>query len=161
VYAPLARANSEHANRLLAGLSVQRLSTRELRTWFDHYQGAQHAQRERMVEHPRLFIDSLSERERERDAQRLRDGPERELAGDLGHLRSLLERVRRRLEPLSPPLAAPLARACARVHAALPEVASELARLCHDPDRHPQQRAHPASAGAAPARDQPAAAAVA
>jgi ParB family chromosome partitioning protein len=161
VFAPLARANSEHANRLLAGLSVQRLSTRELRTWFDHYQGAQHAQRERMVEHPRLFIDSLSERERERDAQRLRDGPERELAGDLGHLRSLLERVRRRLEPLSPPLAAPLARACARVHAALPEVASELARLCHDPDRHPQQRAHPASAGAAPARDQPAAAAVA
>ena len=161
VFAPLARANSDHAHRLLAGLHAQRLSTRELRLWFEHYRSAQHAQRERMVEHPRLFIDSLSERERERDAQRLRGGPERELAGDLGHLHALLQRVRRRLEPLTPPVAAPIARACGRVHAALPEVASELARLCHDPDRDPQQRAHPAGAGAAPARDQPAAAAVA
>jgi ParB-like chromosome segregation protein Spo0J len=129
VFVPLARANSDHADRLLASLAAQRLSTRELRAWFEHYQGAQRAQRERMVEHPRLFIDSLYEREREREAQRLRDGPERELAGDLGHLHSLLERVRRRLAPLKPPLATPLARACARVHAALPEVASELARL--------------------------------
>jgi hypothetical protein len=161
VFAPLARANSDHAMRLLASLDAQRLSTRELRTWFDQYQSAQHAQRERMVEHPRLFIDSLNECERERDAQRLRGGPERELAGDLGHLRWLLERVHRRLEPLNIPVAAPLARACARVHAVLPEVASELARVCHDTDRNPQQRAHPAGAGAAPARDQPAAAAVA
>jgi hypothetical protein len=103
----------------------------------------------------------LNERDRERDAQRLRGGPERELAGELGHLRSLLERVRRRLAPLNTPVAAPIVRACARVHAALPEVASELARLCHDPDRNPQQRAHPAGAGPASARDQPAAAAVA
>ncbi|HSW27779.1 MAG TPA: hypothetical protein VLJ62_33805 [Burkholderiaceae bacterium] len=129
VFAPLARANGEHASKLLAGLAAQRLSTRELRTWFEHYQGAQHAQRERMVEHPRLFIDSLNERDRERDAQRLRGGPERELAGDLGHLGALLQRVRRRLQPVQPPVAVPLARACARVHAALPEVASELARL--------------------------------
>ena len=84
VFAPLARANSDHANRLLASLAAHRLSTRELCTWFEHYQGAQHAQRERMVEHPRLFIDSLNERERDRDAQRLRDGPEREAVGELG-----------------------------------------------------------------------------
>jgi ParB-like chromosome segregation protein Spo0J len=161
IFAPLARANGDHANRLLASLDAQRLSTRELRTWFEHYQGAQRAQRERMVEHPRLFIDSLNERERERDAQRLRDGPERELVGDLGHLRALLERVRRRLEPLSPPVPAPIARACGRVNTALPEVASELRRLCHDADRDPQQRAHPAGAGPSPVRDQPAAAAVA
>jgi ParB family chromosome partitioning protein len=161
VFAPLARANSDHANRLLASLDAHRLSTRELGTWFEHYQGAQREQRERMVEHPRLFIDSLNERERERDAQRLRDGPERELVGELGHLGSLLERVRRRLAPLSTPVAAPIARACARVHATLPEVASELRRLCDDADRNPQQRAHPASTGPAPARDQPAAAAVA
>lgn len=161
VFVPLARANSDHAKGLLASLDAQALSTRELHTWFEHYQRAQLSQRERMVEHPRLFIDSLNERQRERDAQRLRDGPERELVGELGHLGSLLERVRRRLEPLSPPVAAPLARACERVHGALPEVASELRRLCHDTDRDPQQRAHPAATGHAAARDQPAAAPVA
>ncbi|CAM4208271.1 ParB/RepB/Spo0J family partition protein [Roseateles saccharophilus] len=129
VFVPLARANSDHAHRLLASLGAQRLSTRELRAWFEHYQGAQCAQRERMVEHPRLFIDSLHERERERQAQRLRDGPERELVGELGQLQALLGRARRRLAPLNAPVAAPLARACAGVHAVLPEVASELARL--------------------------------
>jgi hypothetical protein len=161
VFVPLARANSDHANRLLASLDAHMLSTRELRTWFEHYQGAQREQRERMVEHPRLFIDSLNERELDRDAQHLRDGPEREVVCDLGHLRSLLERVRRRLERLSTPVAAPIARACGRVHAALPEVASELGRLCHDADRDPQQRAHAAAAGHGLARDQQAAEAVA
>jgi ParB family transcriptional regulator, chromosome partitioning protein len=161
VFVPLARANTEHANRLLASLDAHRLSTRELCAWFDHYQRAQCAQRERMVEHPRLFIDSLNECERNRDAKRLREGPEREAMAQLGHLHSLLERVRRRLEPLSTPVPAPLARACSRVHAALPDVASELRRLCDDADRDPQQRAHPASAGPPPARDEPPAGAVA
>jgi ParB-like chromosome segregation protein Spo0J len=161
VFAPLARANKDHANRLLASLEAHPLSTRELRTWFDHYQGAQREQRDRMVEHPRLFIDSLKERERGRDAQRLRDGPERDVVGDLGQLGSLLERVRRRLERLSTPVAAPIARACGRVHAALPEVTSELGRLCDDADRDPQRRAHAAAAGHGPARDSQAAVAVA
>lgn len=161
VFVPLARANSDHANRLLASLDAQRLSTRELWTWFDHYQSAQCAQRERMVEHPRLFIDSLNECARNRDAKRLRDGPEREAMAQLGHLQSLLERVRRRLEPLSPPVPVSLARACGRVHAALPDVASELRRLCHDPDRNPQQRDHPSPTGREPARDEQAAGTVA
>jgi ParB family transcriptional regulator, chromosome partitioning protein len=84
VFVPLARANSEHASRVLASLDAQPLSTRELWRWFDHYRGAQRAQRERMVEHPRLFIDSLEECERHRDAKRLRDGPEREALAQLG-----------------------------------------------------------------------------
>jgi ParB family transcriptional regulator, chromosome partitioning protein len=161
VFAPLARANSDHAARLLASLDAHLLSTRELRAWFEHYQGAQREQRERMVAHPQLFIHSLKQRELDGDAQQLREGPERELVGDLGHLRALLERVRRRLARLSTPVAAPLARACGRVHAALPEVASELGRLCHDADRDPQQRAHAAAAGHGSARDQQTAGAVA
>ena len=161
VFVPLARANSDHANRLLASLDAHRLSTRELWTWFDHYQSAQCAQRERMVEHPRLFIDSLNECARNRDAKRLRDGPEREAMAQLGHLQSLLERVRRRLVPLSAPVPVSLARACGRVHAALPDVASELRRLCHDPDRNAQQRDHPSPTGREPARDEQAAGAVA
>jgi len=161
VFVPLARANSDHANRLLASLDAHRLSTRELWTWFDHYQGAQCAQRERMVEHPRLFIDSLNECERNRDAKRLRDGPEREAMAQLGHLQSLLERVRRRLEPLSTPVPVSLVRACSRVHAALPDVASELRRLCDDPHRDLQQRDHASPTRHEPARDEQAAGAVA
>ena len=160
VFVPLARANSEPAPRVLSSLHAQPLSTRELWTWFDHYQSAQRAQRERMVEHPRLFIDSLNECQRHRDAKRLRDGPEREAMAQLGHLHSLLERVRRRLEPLSTPVAVPLARACSRVHAALPDVASELRRLCDDPHRDPQQRDHTSPTGHQPARDEQVAGAV-
>jgi hypothetical protein len=152
VFVPLARAHSEHPRRVLA--------RRELWTWFDHYQGAQCAQRERMVEHPRLFIDSLNQCERNRDAKRLRDGPEREAMAQLGHLHSLLERVRRRLEPLSTPVPLALVRACSRVHAALPDVASELRRLCDDPHRDPQQRDHTSPTGHQPARDEQAAGAV-
>lgn len=163
VFVPLARANKAHASRLLGSLHTQQpqLSTRELRLWFEHYRGAQREQRERMVDHPRLFIDSLGERERDHVAQCLRDGPERDVARELGQLSSQLERVRRRLAPLSAPLAVPLACACERVQAAWPAVDSQLRRLSNDTHRDLQQRANPASAGPPLARDQQAAGAVA
>lgn len=157
VFVPLARANSEHAQRLLASLDAQPLATRDLHAWFAHSQRAQRSQRERMVEHPRLFIDSVAERE----AAQLRDGPERQAASELGQLLGLLERVRRRLQALNAPAPAPLARACRRVHAALPDLAHQLQRLSHDPDGDPPQRASAAGAGPVPARDQPGAAPVA
>ena len=160
IFAPLARANAQHASALLRSVQANRLSTRELHTWFEHYQRAQHTQRERMVQHPRLFIDSLNERDQERAAQRLRQAPEPELVGELGHLQSLLGRVRLRLVGINTPVATPIALACQRVHAALPEVAIELRRLCHDTDRDPQQHTGPAPARRQPARDQPIAGAV-
>ena len=161
VFVPLARANSGHANRLLASLDQQPLSTRELSTWFDHYGRTQCAQRERMVEHPRLFIKSLNECELDQAAKRLREGPEREAMRQLGHLRSLLERVRQRLEALSTPVPEPLMCACARVQAALPDLARGLRRLTNDTDRDLQQRAHPEGTGKKPARDEQAAGVVA
>ena len=161
VFAPLARANTAHASRLLDSLQANMLSTRELHTWFEHYQRAQRSQREHMVEHPRLFIDSLNERDRERQALRLRDGPEHELVGELDHLQSLLARVRRRLVQMHTPVVMPIALACRRVHAALPEVVIELRRLCHDPDGDSRQHTGPAASRHEPARDKPAAAAVA
>ncbi|MBK7001999.1 MAG: hypothetical protein IPH35_19155 [Rhodoferax sp.] len=72
IVAPLARANSEHASQLLASMASDHLSTRELQAWFSHYQAAQHTQRQRMVEHPRLFIDSLNERQSQSIAKDLR-----------------------------------------------------------------------------------------
>jgi ParB family chromosome partitioning protein len=129
ILAPLARANSEHASQLLASMGSDPLSTRELQAWFGHYQGAQHKQRQRMVDHPRLFIDSLNETQSERTAKDLRAGPEREVAGDLGYLQALLRRVCGRLAPMNAPLEPALKGAVERLHATLPEVSNELKRL--------------------------------
>ena len=60
VMVPLARANSEHAERLLAMLAATPLSTRELQCWFEHYQQTLRTAREHMVNRPRLFIDTLA-----------------------------------------------------------------------------------------------------
>src|ERR1700728_1489682 len=46
VIVPLARANPEHAERLLAMLATSPLSTRELWCWFEHYQQTQRSSRE-------------------------------------------------------------------------------------------------------------------
>jgi ParB-like chromosome segregation protein Spo0J len=129
ILAPLARANSAHASQLLANMDSDPLSTRELQTWFNHYQGAQNTQRQRMVDHPRLFIDSLNERQSQSAAKDLRGGPEREVAAELGYLQALLQRAHRRLVPLNAPLEPALKGACQRLHATLPEVSNELGRL--------------------------------
>ena len=163
VFVPLARANAEHAQQLLSSLSQpqQALSTRELNTWFAQYRCAQRGQRERMVEHPRLFIDSVNERERERAAKQLKGGPEQQAVAELGHLQTQLERVRRVLGALQCPPALPLARACRRVRGALPEVDAELRRLGHEVPGDHRHRADVERPGPLAARDQPAAAAVA
>jgi len=161
IFAPLARANTAHASALLHGVQANRLSTRELHTWFTHYQRAQRSEREHMAQHPRLFIDSLKERDREHAARLLARGPERELVGELGHLLALLARMRRRLEHLHTPLAMPVALACRQVSAALPGLGNELRRLCHDTNGNSHQHTGSAPGGHEPARDQPAAASVA
>jgi ParB family transcriptional regulator, chromosome partitioning protein len=129
ILAPLARANSAHAVQLLHSLAGSPLSTRELRVWFEQYQGAQQQQRERMVAHPRLLIDSLHERVSERSAKDLRAGPEHEIVRELRRLQDLLRRVYRHLAALHAPLEPELQSACKLVHASLPEVSNELSRL--------------------------------
>lgn len=129
ILAPLARANSVHAVQLLHSLDGSSLSTRELQVWFGHYQSAQQQQRERMVAHPRLLIDSLHERVSERTAKELRAGPEREVVGELRRLQTLLRCVCRHLAQLNAPLEPMLKGACQLVHASLPEVTNELSRL--------------------------------
>ena len=163
VFVPLARANAQHAQQLLASSSQpqQALSTRELSLWMTQYRCSQRVQRERMVEHPRLFIDSFNERQRERAARQLKGGPEQQAVAELGHLQAQLERVRRVLNALQCPVAVPLQRACRGVCAALPEVDVELRRLGHEVQGDHRQRAHAAGSGALAARDHAAAAPVA
>jgi ParB family transcriptional regulator, chromosome partitioning protein len=101
VISPLARANSEHAEVLLAAVREQALSTRELRTWLQHYQSATRQTRERMVQHPKLFLQAQDAQEQQADVERLRAGPEGECLQQLQQLRGMLRRVRERLRGLS------------------------------------------------------------
>jgi ParB-like chromosome segregation protein Spo0J len=162
ILAPLARANTDHAQQLLSALQATPLSTRELKRWFEHYQSAQRPLRERLVAHPRLFIEAVAVKEQQSADANLAAGPEGQTLTELRRLEGLLGHVRRRLTGLTPPLSAALMATCARVGAAWRGVDYELRRLADDdPDRDPPCRAHTASAGADPARDQPPAQAVA
>jgi len=162
ILAPLARANSDHAGQLLAALQATPLSTRELQRWFEHYQSAQRSLRERLVAHPRLFIEAVAVTEQQNAAANLAAGPEGQALTELRRLEGWLRQLRRRLSGLTPPLPAPLPATCARVGAAWRGVADELRRLADDdPARDPQCGADAASAGANLARDQPPAQAVA
>ena len=137
VVVPLARANTEHADRLLKALADAPLSTRELRDWFEHYQKASRGSRERMVSHPRLFLDALRETGARREGLRLRDGPEGECATDLRWIEAGIARLRKRvaaLRPLPPALIA----AVPRLRAAIDSLINEIQREgAHDPDRAP------------------------
>jgi len=158
VFAPLARANADHAQRLLAGVRGQALSTRDLHVWFAHYQRAQRREREHMLDHPRLLIDSVREREHDRAAARLKDGPEGQAVAELGQLQALLERARKGLSALQRPASVALSCACRRVRARLPELDAELRRFIDDADPDARQRASLAGPGPLAARDQPSAA---
>jgi ParB-like chromosome segregation protein Spo0J len=92
VLAPLARANTEQAQILLAALQRDPLSTRQLRAWYQHYQRANRQQRERLLAQPQLFCQALQANAREQQAQALRAGPE---GAWLAELKRLTHRLRR------------------------------------------------------------------
>jgi ParB-like chromosome segregation protein Spo0J len=155
VVVPLARANTEHADRLLTALAVASLSTRELESWFEHYQQASRTVRERMVSDPRLFLDARRVTDERRAGERLRAGPEGECAADLRCLEAVLARLNNRVAALhpTPPV---LIAAVPRLRAAIDALTIAIEREdTHDADRDPKCGAHFACAGPQPARDQP------
>ena len=155
VVVPLARASAEHAERLLAALAATPLTTRELRCWFERYQQAPRAARERMVSQPRLFIDTLRATEARHAGERLRDGPEGECLDDLRRLEAVIARLRERVATLHP-LPRPLIAAAPRLRSAIDALTTALEREhTHDTDRDPHRSARLAGAGAQLARDQP------
>jgi ParB family transcriptional regulator, chromosome partitioning protein len=102
IVVPLARANTGHAERLLTALAEATLSSRELHGWFEHYQKASRRTRERMVSHPRLFLDALRANGEQHAGERLRDGPEGECAAELRSIEAILARLRQRVAALRP-----------------------------------------------------------
>jgi len=155
VIAPLARANSAHADRLLRAQEQAPLSTRDLGEWFEHYQKAKRSVRERMLDHPRLFLQALKERAEEMGSERLRVGPEGECEADLWRINELICRVRKRLGMLTP-LSEELVKALASAQVNFEGLQDDIKRYSeHDPDRDPQRREASQGAGPEPARDQP------
>jgi ParB family transcriptional regulator, chromosome partitioning protein len=163
VFVPLARANPEHAERLLGALRATPLSTRELRCWFEHYQGANRTLRERLITHPRLFLEAVHSRDEQGALERLRAGPEGECLTDLRGIEAIIARLRKRLPTLyADALPEALASAFARLCITLQALQNELTRYGeHDPTRDTQRGTHPASARPDLARDQSPAQAVA
>lgn len=161
VVAPLARANSDHADRLLRALAAAPLSTRALRSWFVHYQEASRAARERLVDHPQLFVQALQQSAEQDAAAHLRDGPEGACESDLRRINVIIARVRKQLPRLRP-LPEAVIDAFARVRESFEALCNDIDHHAeHHSDRDPQQRAPASGAGSAPARDQPRAQAVA
>lgn len=157
VLAPLARANTEHAVQLLDALVASPLSSRELHSWFQHYQRSPKAARERMACQPRLFIQSLQARDEQRADTRLRAGPEGQCVADVRQLLTLIKRLRQCLPTLSPQeLPEPLRGALTRLCRALEALQCELARsFDYDTQPDPRCGANPAIPRTEPARNQP------
>jgi len=157
ILVPLARANTEHAERLLQALARHRLSTRELRQWFEHYQTASHASRERMVDHPTLLLRALWERQAVQSGEQLRHGPEGACAGDVRRIEALIARLRQRLPSLVP-IPEVLTEAMPRLKAALQALDNAITwAVTHDTNGNLFECACPASTGPQPAGDQPSA----
>jgi ParB family chromosome partitioning protein len=155
VVAPLARANSEHADQLVKALPGAPLSTRELRSWFEHYQKAGRVARDRLVSHPHLFLAALGESIEQRMSERLRDGPEGGCEIDLRRINVLLRSVRKRLPDLCP-LSEDLTAAVSLVQTNFEALCQDIKRYAdQDPHGDPQQRARSQGARSEPARDQP------
>lgn len=143
VVAPLARANSEHAERLVKALFDAPLVTRELRQWFEHYQKAGRLARERLVDHPHLFRAALNESIEQDMNERLRDGPEGSCETTLRRINVLIRSVRKQLPGLCP-LSADLSAVVSLVQTNFEALGQDIKRYAeHDPDGDPQQRACP------------------
>lgn len=93
VLAPLARANPDHATTLTASLLKEQIPTRDLATFFKHYQKANRRQRDNMVLNPRLFFKALHVKNEEEEARWLKGGPEGKWIKDLKMTCRILRRL--------------------------------------------------------------------
>jgi len=108
VLAPLARANGAHALSLASWIAKEGVSTRELVTWFAHYQRSSRATRDKMIADPALFLKVARAKAREQEAECLRDGPEGRWLHDLGLVLKALRRLQKDIGALEGTDFAPL-----------------------------------------------------
>lgn len=95
ILGPMARAIPTDAEKVLQYVIGHSVSTRELKLFYDHYQASSKAQRANMVTDPGLFFKARKLCAMQKQADRLRVGPE-------GKWQSQLREVRSTLMPLIP-----------------------------------------------------------
>lgn len=93
VLAPLARANSIHAECLLEYLSQHPQSTREVAGFFGHYQKSNQASRHKMVTQPDLFFKVQAALQVEKQAKLLKSGPEGQWKWRLANIRNQIQHL--------------------------------------------------------------------
>lgn len=95
VLAPLARANADHAATLGRWLTREHVSTRDLVVFFNHYKSAGAITRNRMVAAPDLFMKTVRTQQQDKEADKLREGPEGKWLADLKSVATTLRRLSR------------------------------------------------------------------
>jgi ParB family chromosome partitioning protein len=157
VLAPLARANTEQAQILLAALQREPLSTRKLRAWYQHYQKANRQQRERMLAQPHLFCQALQANTREQQARELRAGPEGAWVAEVKRIGQRLRRLGQQI-PLvfASAETAALRLAWVELKAVVCDLDEALARYTpNDCPRNPRSDCGPAGQGHRGTQDRP------
>jgi ParB family transcriptional regulator, chromosome partitioning protein len=97
VLVPLARANGEHAQKLVAHLAETPLSTRELSEFFKHYERSNKQTRERMISDPRLFVKAKKTKADKAAAYSLHQGPEGAWIKDWDIVKAVIRRMVRQI----------------------------------------------------------------
>jgi len=97
ILVPLARANRDHADKLVAHLAHSPLSTRELSELFKHYEASNKQIRERMISDPSLFLKVRKSREDKTSVEVLQQGPEGAWVKDWEIIKSVTRRLTRLL----------------------------------------------------------------
>lgn len=109
VLVPMARAIPEHAERLLQYILKQAPSTRELQSFYTHYQQSARLQRSNMINEPALFFKTQQVLAAEKKARHLQQGLEGKWCSGLSMVRHTLAS----LMPIVPTLFASQQDACA------------------------------------------------
>jgi ParB family chromosome partitioning protein len=97
ILVPLARANRDHAEKLVAHLAHNPLSTRELSELFKHYEASNKHIRERIISDPSLFIKVRKAREEKASTKALQGGPEGAWINDCEIITAVARRLVHRL----------------------------------------------------------------
>ena len=93
ILTPMARANPAHAKCVAAALKKEKISTRRLALFFEHYKKSNRKIRQNMVTDPHLFLKALEAKTTQADANRLNQGPEGRWVKDIGVVKHILARL--------------------------------------------------------------------
>jgi ParB/RepB/Spo0J family partition protein len=143
VLAPLSRVNAAHALSLAYWVANEGISTRDLMTWFGHYQKANHPTRENLVREPSLFLKAVRARTGEQETKSLKEGPEGKWLRALGLVLKDLRRLQKDLAPLHGADLTPGMEIIRQINAVLCALGGQIERMHHDQWANPTSNLNP------------------